>query len=189
VDIAADLDFIVGAFAGDKPTGLCRRPMAAHLIVKLQTIRMEQPPRIIDSAFVKAFAVLDSTVTFKSRTYVYFDGKQVGQVPALAICQYVGEAEFLMFYCNEDWKVLGISAFETLEAAMNRAEIEYEGVSKKWQHPNITEKDLLPEDLEPKCSFCDKPYFKTDGLFEGRDAFICHQCVHNLHEEILKEEQ
>jgi len=25
VDIAADLDFIVGAFAGDKPTGLCRR--------------------------------------------------------------------------------------------------------------------------------------------------------------------
>jgi len=150
---------------------------------------MEQPPRIIDSAFVKAFAVLDSTVTFKSRTYVYFDGKQVGQVPALAICQYVGEAEFLMFYCNEDWKVLGISAFETLEAAMNRAEIEYEGVSKKWQHPNITEKDLLPEDLEPKCSFCDKPYFKTDGLFEGRDAFICHQCVHNLHEEILKEAQ
>ena len=152
-------------------------------------MRMEQPPRIIDGAFVKAFAVLDSTVTFKNRTYVYFGGKQVGKVPALAICQYVGEAEFLMFYCSENWEVLGISGFETVEAAVNRAEIEYEGVSKKWQHPNVTEKDPLPEDLEPKCSFCDKPYFKLEGLFEGTNAFICYECVRNLHEAIPKEDQ
>lgn len=94
-----------------------------------------------------------------------------------------------MFYCGENWEVLGISGFDTLEAAMNRAKIEYDGVSKKWQHPNISEKDLLPEDLEPKCSFCAKPYFKLDGLFEGINVFICYECVSNFHEAIPKEEE
>ena len=64
---------------------------------------MDQPAKIIDSALLKAFAILDSTVTFTNRTEVFVGGERVGQVPALAICQYLDEPEFLLFYCNEEW--------------------------------------------------------------------------------------
>ncbi len=147
---------------------------------------MKQPPRLLASALLKAFAILDSSVTFKNRTNVFVDGKPVGRVPALAICQQIEDTEFLLCYCKDDWEVLGASAFNTLEAAMNRAEVEYEGVSNIWEHPNISEKDLLPEDFEPKCSFCGKPYFKIEGCFEGTNAIICFDCIRTLNEDISK---
>lgn len=150
---------------------------------------MEKPPRILNSALLKACATIDSSVTFKNRTHVYVDGNQLGQVPALAICQEIDESEFLLFYCDDRWDVLGVSKFSTLEAAMNRAEIEYEGVSKIWEHPNITLENLLPEDLEPKCSFCGKPYFKIEGCFKGENAVICFDCIRDFHNELSKADQ
>jgi len=150
---------------------------------------MDQPPKLIDCALLKAFAILDSTVVFTNRTQVFVDGNRIERVPGLAICQQLDETDFLLFYCNDRWDVLGVDGFNTLQSAMERAEVEYIGVSKLWQFPNVQITDLAPEDLEPKCSFCGKPYFKVEGFFEGTNAQIRFDCVRKFHDDLAKPEQ
>jgi len=138
---------------------------------------MDMVPRLIDSALVQAYAVCDSSVRFTGKTSTYHDGKLVGEVPCLAICRNLHEEDILLFYCDEKWRTLGASGFDSVEAAKKRAEVEYEGISSNWVDTHYTRDDLLPEDLEPKCSFCNAPYFEVEGLIEGKEAFICYKCA------------
>jgi hypothetical protein len=50
-----------------------------------------QPPPIIDSAKVLAYAVLDSTITHTGKAKVYYAGRLVGPVSNLAICRNEGK--------------------------------------------------------------------------------------------------
>ena len=65
----------------------------------------EKPPAILDSAKVLSYAILDSSVIYTGKASVYYNGKLVGPVPKLAICQNKGETEVLLFYCNDKWGV------------------------------------------------------------------------------------
>lgn len=38
----------------------------------------------------------------------------------------------LLFFCSEDWEPQGTIAVESVEAAKQRAEIGYAGISAKW---------------------------------------------------------
>jgi hypothetical protein len=138
---------------------------------------MDMAPRIIDSALVQAYAICDSSVRFTGKTSTYHDGRPVGKVPCLAICRNLRADDILLFYCSENWETFGTRGFESVEAAKKQAEIEYDGISSKWVNTKYTRDDLLPEDLEPKCSFCGAPYFEVEGLIEGKEAFICYKCA------------
>lgn len=94
---------------------------------------ISKPPTILDSARVLAFAILDSTVEYTGKITVYMDGKLIGPVPCLAICQNEGERDYLLFYCNKKWKVLAAGGYPSFELTQERAEVAYRGSMAKWQ--------------------------------------------------------
>ena len=138
---------------------------------------MVAAPRLIDSALVQAYAVCDGSVRYTGKTSTYHEGQPVGEVSCLAICRDLRDNDILLFYCDENWETVGARGFDSVEAAKQRAEIEYRGISSRWVDTHYTKEDLSPEDLEPKCSFCLAPYFEVEGLIEGKEAFICYECA------------
>ena len=142
---------------------------------------MDTPPPILDSAKVLAYATVDHTVIRIPKDWLYVDGKPLGPVPKLAICQYPISSEHLLFYCDDDWEVLGCAGYDSLADAKERAEREYRGIGSKWQayvHEDEAAVDRLC--LEPWCSFCGKSFLELDRMVVGKNAFICEECVRNL---------
>jgi hypothetical protein len=94
---------------------------------------MTEPPYVLDSARVLAYAVLDESVSYTGRISVYVGGKLLPPVPCLAICENLArDGDFLLCYCTQTWEVLGVGGYGSFELAKQRAEIAYAGVSKKW---------------------------------------------------------
>ncbi len=50
----------------------------------------------------------------------------------LAICRFAEEDSFYLFYCDAEWNAVTDTYHETLEAALEQAEFEYEGVTATW---------------------------------------------------------
>ena len=91
------------------------------------------PSAILDSAKVLAFAIVDETVTFFNRKALYVDGELLGVVPKLAICRYEDEIELMVFHCDNDWNVLGVTAGHVIIGeAIQYTERSYIGLSEKW---------------------------------------------------------
>ncbi len=55
-----------------------------------------------------------------------------GSAAGLAICQYDGETAYYLFGCHPEWNTVTDTRHETLEEALERAELEYAGVSSTW---------------------------------------------------------
>ena len=134
------------------------------------------PPPAVCSERVLHYAVLDETVGFNSgHRLVFIDGKELGKVPCLAICQKKKASKFLIYYCDNDWEPVGASEYDTVEAAKGRAERIYPGSSAKWIEAHFTEEDVrryLDEiwtDL--RCSFCGKrPDQDIESIIEAKDG-------------------
>ncbi len=60
------------------------------------------------------------------------NGQEVGLASVLAICQYDEDADFILYYCDADCRILTHTHHDSLEAAQEQAEYEYEGVSAAW---------------------------------------------------------
>jgi hypothetical protein len=105
---------------------------------------MTEPPYVLDSARVLAYAVLDQTVSYTGRISVYVGGKLLPPIPRLAICENLArEGDFLLCYCTETWEVLGVGGYESFELAKQRAEVAYAGVSEKWEpYRPLSEREL-----------------------------------------------
>lgn len=138
------------------------------------------PPPVLDGARVLAYAVVDETVIYTGRSILYVDGKLLGAVPRLAICQQKAEAVLLLF-CDEGWGSLGVVECPSLSEAQKRAETEYKGISSKWVSVNVSEKELaqyLDEQADGlRCSFCGKPPEEVQQMFSVAAACICDGCV------------
>lgn len=92
------------------------------------------PPYVLDSARVLRYAILDASVSYTGRISIYVDGKRLGPVPRLALCENLAQDDdYLLLYCNDDWEVLGAGGFGTLQEALAYAEAGYAGVGGKWQ--------------------------------------------------------
>jgi len=144
------------------------------------------PPPVLDSARVIAYAILGDDIPFTGETSIFVDGKLLGRVPRLAICENLGEDMGpLLFHCHDDWTVLGISGGPTVEETKQRAEINYPGVSKLWVHLDTSREaaldfyDRMTNGI--KCSFCGRRPFELTGLIEGDGAAICRECVEKFH--------
>jgi hypothetical protein len=93
---------------------------------------MAPVPDKIDGAKVILYAHVGSghVPTGKVRNMV--EGKAAGPVNALAICQYGNSNEYYLFGCDVDWRTITDTCHETIEAAKQQAEFEYEKISGAW---------------------------------------------------------
>ena len=65
------------------------------------------PDIVLNSTRVIAYALVDETVTYNERGNFFVDGKSLGAVPKLAICQNLDEEDIMIFHCDNEWNVLG----------------------------------------------------------------------------------
>ena len=143
----------------------------------------DAPPPALCFARVLAYAVVDSSVEFTGRTTMYVDGKELGAVPRLALCQNIdAEDEIVLFHCDESWNVLAAGGTATtLQDAKADAAISYRGIDRKWIDTGLSEQDArrwlertFPDSM---CSFCGKLPIEFSSLVRGHRAGICDHCV------------
>jgi hypothetical protein len=104
---------------------------------------MAEPPVVIDSSVVLFYAVVDASVSYTGRTFVIVDGNVIDPAPRLAITRNLYLGDFLVCRCDDDWNVLGVAAFESVEEAKVETEKAYAGITAKWQaYREVTEDEL-----------------------------------------------
>jgi hypothetical protein len=153
------------------------------------------PEAVIACSRVLCYAVVDSTVQFSGRTVLFVDGKELGQMPCLAICDGKKSSGVLLFHCDSEWTPLGCSAHGSVTDAKTRAERIYLGISARWVDAGVSEEAAeayLNEQFgNARCSFCDKRPDEADQMFhnkgEGKDEVrICDRCVNEFHDMLPK---
>ena len=141
-------------------------------------------PPFLDMSRVIAYAVLDSTVQCSGKQTIFVDGKLLGPVPKLALCENLGGdlKDILVFHCNDDWTVLGVSGAKPIEDAKASAERAYRGITPKWVATNVTEEEArtwIKENCDLMvCSFCDRLPGDYEQLIESKSgARVCNHCI------------
>lgn len=146
----------------------------------------KNPPPVLANARVLEYAVLGRNVSYSGHSSLFVDGKELGPVPCLAICQLLDETETLLLHCDRDWNVLGVAGYPSLAEAKKHAERIYPGVSAHWAKADATEaearKYLEEAAGDLRCSFCGKGPEEVNRLIEKGGARICDSCILELHE-------
>ena len=154
---------------------------------------IEAPPPVLNSARVLAYAVIDESVQWTGRQRLYLGDKEVGPVPCLALCQNIGGGtkDILVFHCDNDWEVLGVTGGDTVDLAKAGAERAYRGVTAKWVEINVsveTAEAWMNENCEKiTCSFCDRQVDEFTSLVESKASVrICNHCVGEFYAQVRK---
>lgn len=153
-------------------------------------MKRDPPPPVIDSSRVLSYAFVDD-IPYRRAGALYVDGQLLEHVPRLAICTNLGEdIGPLLFHCDEEWRVLGTTGAEAVDAVKQCAERNYPGVAARWVDVNVTTEDALKHyDVETgglRCSFCSKRPFELEGWVEGDGAIICKGCIGKYYREFQK---
>ena len=142
--------------------------------------RVTSPPPVLDCARVLRYVIIDKSIKFSGRSLLFVDGKELGQVPCLAICEEKKTGGVLLFHCTEDWTVLGCSAHKSIADAQQRAETVYKGTSARWLDAKVSPQDAdayLDEMFgEDRCSVCGKRFDEVDLLVQRDSVLICNHC-------------
>lgn len=93
---------------------------------------MNPPPRELDGARLLYFAEVTEAVRPTGKTTHRVDEQVRGPASGLAICQYAGDSQFYLFYCDADWTVITDTCHMSLDDTRHHAEFEYEGISRYW---------------------------------------------------------
>lgn len=148
------------------------------------TRTLPQPPPVLDSARLLAYAVLDETVRYSGHSSLFVDGKELGAVPCLAICQPSGASGIsgvLLFHCSDDWTVLGAAEYPSVAEAKRRAEHIYRGLYSHWIEANVTEQEVARHMDEvwgdKRCSVCGKTPDQVERLLGKNDVRLCDSCI------------
>jgi len=92
-------------------------------------------------------------------------------------------------FCNEEWEVVGVIDFTTIDEAKIKAERGYSGISKKWMespYDDETINDFIRNEYEVDpgakwwstiCSFCGQQDLEVEQILVGKYACICQNCV------------
>jgi hypothetical protein len=153
---------------------------------------IEPPPPVLNCARVLEYAEVYASVKYTGRITVYVDRKELGPVPRLAICENLNEtSEVMLFYCDNDWNVLGAggAATHSLAAVRENAEKAYAGISAKWIKSNVSRseaEEYLSESWgDMRCGFCGRTPNQVQRLVEGKSgARICDVCISELKQEL-----
>lgn len=142
------------------------------------------PPPVLDGARRLAYAVVDRSVTHVAKLALLVDGKPLGAVPGIAICQ-EQDGGILLMFCDDRWQPLGVAQCSSLAEAKSRAEREYSGLAAKWIDAKVTEQEaaryIKEQDDKLRCSFCGRSPEAVQQLFTAGDAGICDSCVREFY--------
>jgi len=142
-----------------------------------------------------ATQLVEGTVQFSGRTLLFVDGKELGPVPCLAICENKKLAEVLLFHRDSEWNTLGCSAHPSVAEAKARAEGIYAGISTRWVEAGVSEQTAeacLNEQFgNERCSFCGKRPDEVDQMILKEDqrkheVRICDRCINEFYKELPK---
>ena len=148
------------------------------------------PPPVLDFARLIAWAVVDGSVRWTGKQKLFVGDKLLGAVPRLAICQNVSGplTDVLLFHCNDDWEVLGVSGAKSQDEVRQIAERAYEGISTKWQEVNVSasEAESWIRENQPifVCAFCGKLPTEMTSFFHSEKAAICADCVQDMYRQV-----
>lgn len=152
-----------------------------------------KPPPFLDSAHVLVYAVLDESVSYSGHSSLFINGKELGPVPCLAICQGPNDSGVLLFHCSGDWTVLGAAGYPSLTEAKDRAERIYPDLSTHWIELHVTKEEaahyLDKAFDDQKCSFCGKKPEQIERLIAKNDARICDSCITEFHQMLNENSQ
>jgi len=144
------------------------------------------PPPVLDSARVIEYAVLDKSVIYSGHSSLFVDGRELGPVPCLAVCQPLEGASFLLFHCDTDWTVLGAAEYPSVAEAKIRAERIYRGISGRWIDAHVTEQQVkryLDEVWsDQRCSVCGRRPDQVEHLITKNNIHICDSCIREFYE-------
>ena len=140
---------------------------------------------VLDSARVLSYAFVDD-IQYRRAGALYVGGKLLEAVPRLAICTNLGkDMGALLFHCDEEWTVLGVSGGGTVAEAKERGERNYPGVGSRWVDLNVSNEEALEhydkETEGARCSFCRRRPFELDGWIEDEGVRICYECIERFH--------
>jgi len=143
--------------------------------------REGSPPPVLDCARVLRYVIIDKSIEFSGRSLLFVDGKELGEVPCLAICEEKKTGAVLLFHCTRDWTVLGCSAHESVTDAQVRAEGVYKGAFSRWVDANVSREaaeayldEMLGKD---RCSVCGKRPDQVDSFVQRGSVRICNYCA------------
>ena len=143
--------------------------------------RVTSPPPVLDCARLLRYVVIDKRIEFSGRTLLFVDGKELGEVPCLAICEEKKTGAVLLFHCTRDWTTLGCSAHKSITEAQLRAEGIYKGTSSRWVDakvsPEAAEAYLDEMFGEDRCSVCGRRPDEVDSFVQSGSVRICNHCA------------
>ena len=146
------------------------------------------PPPALSCARVLCYAYTDNGVQFSGGTLLFVDGKELGQVPCLAICQEKNTSEVLLLHCDCEWNQLGCSAHPSVEQAKSKAEHIYSGLSSRWVNANVSEEaaESYLDEVLSRCSFCGRRFDRAEEMIanESENAHICNYCIEEFHKNL-----
>jgi hypothetical protein len=166
---------------------LRRRNPQQHLSAELAFIMPTSPPPVLDMARLIAYAPISDSVKWTGRQCLFVDGELLGPVPNLAICKNLSGplTDYLLFHCDSDWGVLGVSGAPDLEQVRAIAERAYTGISEYWIEAETSEEDaekyVREKFSDSICSFCDRLPAEVDQLIAGNGVQICSTCIAEFH--------
>jgi hypothetical protein len=143
--------------------------------------REGSPPPVLDSARVLRYVIIDKNIQFSGRSLLFVDGKELGEVPCLAICEEKKTGGVLLFHCTRDWTVLGCSTHKSVTDAQVRAEGVYKGTSSRWVDANVSREaaEAYLDEMfgEDRCSICGKRPDEVDSFVQRGSVRICNYCA------------
>lgn len=99
---------------------------------------MDLVPAEINGAGVLLYVRLDERHRATGRCNHAINGVPAPAFAGLAICQYVGDDSYYLFYCDERWQAVTDTWHSSLDDAKAQAEFEFQGVTTTWQ-PRIVD--------------------------------------------------
>jgi hypothetical protein len=145
--------------------------------------RAIKPPPVLGTR-VLANALLGRGVQYSGHSGLFVEGKELGPVPRLAICERP-DGGVLLVHCNRRWSELGLASYESVSAAKQRAEAIYRGSSTCWVAAKVTkaqaERYLRELWAGQECNLCGRRPDQVERLVEQRQVRICNVCVDECH--------
>ncbi len=94
---------------------------------------MNNPPGKLDDAEILFWTILDHRHKSTGETKHFINGSYQTDFHGLVIAKYEEEEGTYLFYCDSDWNVLTDTYHESIEAAKEQAEFEFQGAKGTWK--------------------------------------------------------
>ena len=93
---------------------------------------MNQPPELVGGLRVVRWTLIDERHCPTSDCVYNVDGEDWGPAFGLVICKEENVSAYFLFGCDEQWRSVTDTWHESLDDALEQAELEYEGVTATW---------------------------------------------------------